>query len=122
MSFSNETPLTTVLQYLPAFELSDNIRLPANLSIYTVIGGAIAYVEVCGVTWCLSENGGEIMVEKVNERIRTDELPRAVPTFNFGVPLNGATIAERICCVLCGEAIDFESTISDEDAAIMLGA
>lgn len=63
-------------------------------------------------TWILSDNGGELNVEKVN----TGQLPVSIP---FGITAAGhrytdATVAARIACVLNGDAIDWSDEWTDD--------
>lgn len=69
--------------------------------------------------WVVWDNGGEIGVRKVNSR----EISRFVPS-EWDIwthAVNAATVAVRVAEVFGGGEIDFEWSISDEDAAIMMG-
>lgn len=66
-------------------------------------------------TWLLSDNGGELNVEKVN----SGELPVSIP-FGFtaaGHRYTDATVAARIACVLNGDAIDWSEEWADDELA-----
>lgn len=129
MPFENETRLAAILPFLPVFKYTDadHPHRPANVFLYPMEGGQVAFVEVLGTTWRLSENGGEIMVRQVRPNsaatgpYRTaDELAIAIPTFWHNAPLNAPTIAQRIAQVISGEPIDYDERISNTDGRLMM--
>lgn len=108
--------LTDVVKMLASFTLHKTDR-PTNYS-YAQLGTQSTYVlQVAGVVYFITANGGEFMVEKVN----SGELARPVFLTYFDRQLNAATVANRVATVLCGEAIDYEYELTDEDDAILRG-
>jgi hypothetical protein len=54
--------------------------------------------------WFITDNGGELNVERVNH---ADTL-RSVPCTYFSMALDGSTMAYRVAMVLRGDEIDYE--------------
>jgi hypothetical protein len=66
--------------------------------------------------WTLTDNGGEINVERINE---PDTL-RSVAATYWSAKLNAATLAYRVACAMRGDAIDYEYRLTDDDQARLL--
>ena len=72
-------------------------------------GGATDVVNFNGTLYMLSDNGGEINVEAINQ----PETLRSVPTTWFSHPLDAGTIGYRVSCALKGVAIDYSADMSE---------
>lgn len=111
-----EATVDAVVAMLPHFNLSDGVR-PTNFLSARIRDGWY-HLEVCGVWWSISNNGGEFMVGELN----SSEHRRAVPLSSGSRNLNEATVAHRVAQVLRGEAIDYGFLISDDEQEVLAGA
>ncbi len=112
----SEQDMDTIVHAIGSFKLSaDEIARPTNFGTVASSRGS-RFVNVCGIVWEISDNGGEIMVGKVN----SNKLMRAVPLGYFSITLNFATIAYRIACVIRDEDIDYEFKMTTEETEILL--
>ena len=100
--------------FLRSFHLHDTAR-PTNFSARRVGDLGAFLVHVAGVYWLVIDNGGELMVERVN----SGKPGRAVPLTWHELPLNEATVAYRIACVLRGRDIDYRERLDDDDQAAL---
>lgn len=66
--------------------------------------------------WLLTDNGGEVNVERVN----CPETMRSVPLTWFGKQLDAATIAYRIACVMLDAPIDYELRMGADEVNFLL--
>lgn len=66
--------------------------------------------------WLLTDNGGEVNVERVN----CPETMQSVSLMWFGMPLDAATIAYRIACVMREDPIDYDLRLGDDETAFLL--
>lgn len=65
--------------------------------------------------WLLTDNGGEVNVERVND----PESMRSVPLTFFGTQLDPGTVAYRIACVMAGDSIDYALRFDADDVALL---
>jgi hypothetical protein len=110
--------LAPALRYLPLFALRPATVSPVhpvNFAFYPIIWNlrpvwlSAAMVQACGVWYLVNDNGGEIMVDRLN----SGEVPKDVP-----MGPNAATTAARVAMVLRGETIDIALRLEDEDLEI----
>ena len=103
MSVHTET-IRTAATYLRHF--TGNAQLVGeargSLVIWRTVVGLYDY-------WLLTDNGGELNVERINE----PDTMRSIPLDWFGAPLNASTIAYRIACVMDGNELDFAERMDD---------
>lgn len=98
------------------YKLSEGIR-PANFST-VMVTERLAMVELCGVTWQIVNNGGELKVKRVN----LDQFSREIPLETQEGTLNYATVGRMLASALTGEAIDYDFRVTEEEAAILAEA
>ena len=109
--------LSNVVRLLKNFDLrtadTPSTR-PVNFTSYGQDG--VFFVQACGVWFCVSDNGGEVMVEKLN----SGEYARAVPC-GWGDPGDpcDADVACWVAMALRGEALDLDQTFTAEEAAVL---
>lgn len=65
--------------------------------------------------WLLTDNGGEVNVERVN----CPETMRSVPMTAWREQLDAATIAYRIACVMQDTPIDYDLRMGAEEVAFL---
>lgn len=68
------------------------------------------------VLWTVSDNGGELNVERIN----APETLRSVPYTSWRTMLDGATMAYRVRCVVDDCAIEYDRSFA-EDVEILSG-
>ena len=59
--------------------------------------------------WMITDNGGEINVERVN----CPDTLQSIPSDWFGIPLDAGTMAYRVACVMDGTKIDYHTRMDD---------
>ncbi len=59
--------------------------------------------------WMITDNGGELVVEKVN----VPGSARDIPTTAHRIPLDGGTLAYRVAMVIQGELLDYRIDLAD---------
>ena len=82
-------------------------NLPANWSIRAVKNGSGSdnyLVSLCGVTYIVWDNGGEVGVEEIN----SGDLARFFPLTWWDTVLDAGTLYMRLISVLRDEEIDFD--------------
>ena len=77
-------------------------ELVKNGALFECECGHTAYVKYRGVTYAVTDNGGEFLVERIN----LDSLPVSVPYFQTPA-LDAMTIVYRLLQALKGEQIDY---------------
>lgn len=108
--------LWLVLRLVPSFALAPPLLkgLPKNFSVRFHVGDS-ALIEAHGVAWLVSDNGGELCVEKVNE---SGSL-RNVPCEMENGPALAVEVASHVAAVLREEAMNFKLTWTEEDQETM---
>ena len=111
--------LSKILRFLSHFNTTPSTARqcqPRNYCTRKVGESGRAWlVENFGVWHFVHDNGGELMVERVN----SGELAVAVPLTWFGIRLNDATVAMRLAMVLRGEPINYDERMDEEDEQIL---
>ncbi len=111
--------LPKILRFLSHFNTTPSTASPYQPRNYChrQVGddGRTWLVHNFGCWHFVHDNGGEIMVDRVNG----GELAVAVPVDSFGLALNAATVAMRIASVLRGEPLDYSERMTDDDEAIL---
>ena len=106
--------LREVISFLKYFECSNRLELPSNYSA-SFLSDRTAIVEVASVYWMITDNGGELMIGRIN----IDEFKTAIPLTWFGERLNASTIASRIATFMSESRIDWEDRITEEEEAML---
>jgi len=111
--------LSKILRFLSHFNTTPSTASPYQPRNYCTrkVGesGRTWLVENFGVWYFVHDNGGELMIDRVN----SGEIAVAVPLTWWGIRLNDATVAMRLAMVLRGEPIDYDERMTDEDESIL---
>jgi len=89
------------------FDWLPHMRFPAetptNLRVSKLEKSSTRLVEVCGKSYLVWDNGGEVGVELLNSG-RSDRFPMRW----WSIALDSGTLAYRLCQVITGEPIDYD--------------
>ena len=113
--------IAEVLALLDVFQLARaDCAFPVNFWARLVEGqrDRLAILRIQSVWYALSDNGGELMLDRLN----SDDLATNIPLTWRSTNLNAMTVADRVATALRGEPIDYDQRWSDEDQATVLNS